>query len=119
MEDLSRCWENLALTEEGLKFSLPESEVAEGFAVAAKFFTKRKINLEAVARTLKSIWKAERGFENRDLGENKALFVFNDEIDMDRVLMLSPWTFDKYLVALHKLETDEQVKTVNFDKASC
>ncbi|KAL0004792.1 hypothetical protein SO802_012353 [Lithocarpus litseifolius] len=37
---------------------------------------------------------------------------------MDRVLMLSPWTFDKYLVALHKLETDEQVKTVNFDKAS-
>ena len=119
MKDLSRCWENLALTEkEGLKFSLPESEVAEGFAVAAKFFTKRKINLEAVARMLRSFWKAEQGFEIRDLGENKALFVFNDEIDMDRVLMLSPWTFDKYLVALHKLETDEQVKTVNFNKAS-
>ncbi|XP_050290323.1 uncharacterized protein LOC126728565 [Quercus robur] len=28
---------------------------------------------------------------------------------MDRVLMLSPWTFDKYLVALYKLETDEQI----------
>lgn len=88
--------QNLALTEkEGLKFSLPKSEVAEGFVVAAKFFTKRKINLEAVARTLKSIWKAERGFEIRDLGENKAPFVFNDEIDMDRVLILSSWTFDK------------------------
>ena len=71
-----------------------------------------------MARTLKSIWKAEWGFEIRDLGKNKGLFVFNDEIDMDRVLMLSPWTFDKYLVALHKLETDEEVKTVNFDKAS-
>ena len=86
MKDLSRYWENLALTEkEGLKFSLPESEVAEGFAVVAKFFTKRKINLEAVARTLKSFWKAEQGFEIRDLGENKALFVFKDEIDMDSV----------------------------------
>lgn len=47
--------------------------------------------------------KTERNFEVSDMGENRNLFKFKKQEDMDRVLLLSPWSFDKYLVILHKL----------------
>lgn len=62
--------------------------------VAGKFCTKRRVNLESVARVLKLVWKTERNFEVCDMGENKVLFKFEKREDMDRVLLLSPWLFD-------------------------
>ena len=81
----------------GLKLSLEDGPVLIG-----KFCTKRRINLESVARVLKTVWKAENGFEVNDLGDNKVMFLFHTMEDMDKVLLLSPWSFDKYLVILHK-----------------
>ena len=48
-------------------------------------------------------------FEVSDLGENKVMFLFQKKDDMDRVLFLSPWSFDKYLLVLHKLVYGEAV----------
>lgn len=105
MDEVTKKWEKLTLTEiEGEECALT-NEVSDGFfAVVAKFFTKRKINLEAVARTFQGVWKADGDFEFQDLGNNRALIVFTDEVDMNRVLPHSPWSFDKYLLALHKLK---------------
>ena len=83
----------------------------------AKFLTKRKVNLEAVARTFRSVWKADGDFEFRDLGNNKALIIFTNEIDMNRILLRSPWSFDKYLMVLHRLGENECVNVVCCDKA--
>ena len=83
----------------------------------AKFLTKRKVNLEAVARTFRSVWKADGDFEFRDLGNNKALIVFTNEIDMNRILLQSPWSFDKYLMVLHRVGENECVNVVCCDKA--
>ncbi|KAL0008463.1 hypothetical protein SO802_009965 [Lithocarpus litseifolius] len=119
MEEVTKRWEKLSLTEpEGVEHDLSSTDVIEGFAIVAKFFTKRRINLEAVAKTLKSAWKIDSDFEVRDLGDNKAIFLFEDEVDMKRVLMNSPWSFDKYLLAIHKLGDDEQIKNIRFDEAS-
>ncbi|XP_075674845.1 uncharacterized protein At4g02000-like [Castanea sativa] len=37
---------------------------------------------------------------------------------MDRVLMLSPWSFDKYLLVLHKLGVGEVVNQLKFNRVS-
>lgn len=37
---------------------------------------------------------------------------------MVRALNNSPWSFDKYLLAIQKLEKDEQIQNISFDKAS-
>ena len=91
--------------------------IDDSFALVAKFFTKRKINLEAVARTFRSAWKSNGDFEFRDLGNNKALIVFTGEVDMNRVLLQSSLTFDKYLLVLHRLGENECVSSVCCDKA--
>ncbi|KAL0010360.1 hypothetical protein SO802_005468 [Lithocarpus litseifolius] len=37
---------------------------------------------------------------------------------MERVLHTGPWTFDKNLLALHKLGEDEQIQNIGFQKIS-
>ena len=64
MEDLAKKCENLKLLEhKGDEVDLDEQEVAEGFILAAKFLTKRRINLEAIVKAFKPIWKTTENFE--------------------------------------------------------
>ena len=71
-----------------------------------------------MARVLRSVWKMTQNFEVSDLGDNKALLLFQNDDDVDKVLLLGPWSFDKYLLALYKLEAGEAVSKARFDKMS-
>lgn len=75
------------------------------------------MNLELVARVLQTVWKTEKNFKVSDVSENKVLFLFQEE-DMDRVLLLNPWSFDKYLLVLHKLGVGDVVNKLKFNEAS-
>ena len=94
---------------EGSEVDLSPLENGAGFVLAGKFCMKRRVNLESVARVLRTVWRTEKNFEVSDVGENKVLFLFQQEENLDKVLMLSPWSFDKYLLVLHKLEVGEMV----------
>ena len=61
-----------------------------GPILVGKFYTKRWVNLESVARILKIAWKTKENFEMSDLGENRALFLFKMKDDLDKVLLLGP-----------------------------
>ena len=67
-------------------------------------------------RTLKSMWKTEKCFDIRDLGSNMVLVLFDEEYDLDHILMRGPWSFD--ILGLYKLEKNEAVKHARFDRAS-
>lgn len=74
--------------------------------------------MEAVMCTQKSMWKTENSLDIRDLGSNMVLVLFDDEDDLDHILMRGPWSFDKYLLGLYKLKNNESVKNAQFDRAS-
>lgn len=119
MDEVTKKWGNLSLIErEEVEHDLQDTGLVEGVAIVAKFFMNRRVNLEAVATTLKSAWRMDFNFEVRDLGENKAIFLFEDETDMVHILTNGPWSFDKYLVAIHKLGEEEQIQNICFDKVS-
>ncbi len=84
------------------------------FVLAAKFFTKRIVNAESVARTFKPLWKTTRGFTVKDMGENWMVFTFDDGVDLDRVLFNEPWTYDKFLVTFQKIDSDISIDSVIF-----
>ena len=118
MDEVAKQWEKLTLTDlEGEECALREDMVDGSCVVVVRFLTKWKVNLEVVARTFRSAWKADGDFEFRDLGNNRALIVFTDEVDMNRVLLQGPWSFDKYLMALHKLGENECITSVSCNKA--
>ena len=84
----------------------------------AKFLTKRVVNLEAVMRTLKPLWRSVHDFNGRDMGNNRVLFRFTDTANMERVLVNGLWSFDKYLILLKRLEDVQSFSEVVFDSCS-
>lgn len=112
-------WEKFSLSEsEGDKFAVQEESGLGDFLLAAKFYTRRALNMEAIAKTFKLLWRTRKGFEIRDMGNHMMLFVFSDEADIDRVLQGEPWTFDKHLVALKKMEKSEVIRELDFSRTS-
>ena len=103
MDDILYNWKKLSLTkEEDTKLSLSKSKNIRNkeFVLAAKFLTKRALNVEAIGRTFKPLWRAKKEFKVREARDHILLFVFELESDAERVLANEPWTFDKHVVLL-------------------
>ena len=115
MDAMASMWETFSLTEhEDDIFDLDPSLESPAFVLAAKFFTRRTVNVEAIARTFKPLWKTARGFTVKDMGENRMVFTFEDEVDLERVLLNEPWTYDKYLVILQRVDSDVSIDSMVF-----
>ncbi|KAK7860070.1 hypothetical protein CFP56_042179 [Quercus suber] len=119
MEDIANRCASLRLSDiEECEVDLTPPMQEAKHVLAGKFCTKRRVNLKLVVRVLKSIWRTEKNFEVCDMGDNKALIHFEEANDLDKVLLLRPWSFDKYLVVLHKLRAGEAVNKLTFNRAS-
>uniref|UniRef100_A0A7N2MKR5 DUF4283 domain-containing protein n=1 Tax=Quercus lobata TaxID=97700 RepID=A0A7N2MKR5_QUELO len=44
------------------------------------------------------MWKTEKSFDIRDLGSNMVLILFDEEYDLNHILMRGPWSFDKWML---------------------
>ena len=118
MEDFYSSWEKLSLFEkENTGFVLPNIPKRNEFIIAAKFLTTRALNTEAVGRTFKQVWRCSDGFKIRNLDDHKVLFMFDDERDVNRILLNQPWSFDKHLVVVQKYNRGIQLNSLTFDTA--
>lgn len=69
MEDLTRRCNNLSLSVwEGEKVVLSGTNQASDCVIAAKFFTKRALNMEAVGRTFRPLWHTKESFHITNWG---------------------------------------------------
>ena len=117
MESLSEKWEKFSLSEhEGNKFHMEDGEPEQGYFLAARFYTSRSLNMEAIANTFKLLWRTRKGFEVQDIGNHRVLFEFRDALDIDKVLRREPWSFDKFLVALKRVSRNIDVKNLVFNR---
>ena len=54
----------------------------------------------------------------KDMGDHVVLFVFMESLDADRVLLCEPWSYDKHLVSLRRMEKNISAQDFNFDKTA-
>ena len=102
MEDLTGRWARLSLnTKASQTVKLVDDVIDKSKTLVAKFFIKCRTNLDAIDRTLKSMWRFGGAFEIRDLGANTVLIIFEDVVDVNRILMQGPCYFDKYSIGLY------------------
>ena len=50
------------MEEEGSTYKSETFKQGGGYVVVAKFFTRRVLSMEAIARTFKSVWQTKKGF---------------------------------------------------------
>lgn len=119
MEELTMRWKKLSLSKaEGKKCDLSKDKKSQEHVLAAKFFTQRMVNIEAVARTFRLIWLTKRNFKVSMAGENILLIAFELKIDVEKVLQGEPWVFDRHLVVLQLYDGSFPVQELSFDKTS-
>ncbi len=119
MESIEEMWQKFSLSEkEGLDVDLARTSQQPEHILVAKFLTTRMLNIDSVARTFKPLWKTRQSFTVQDLGRNRVAFVFKDEMDLERVLVNEPWSYDKYLVVFQRLHEDETISDSKFSHVS-
>lgn len=68
-----------------------------------------------LVETFKQLWQCSNGFKIRSFDDHKALFVFDDVRDVNRILQREPWSFDKHVVVLQKYEKDVSLGDLKFE----
>jgi len=86
----TREWSRLSLSEEGTWFVLNNNLRTQEFIIAAKFLMKCALNVDVVIRTFKSLWRSQNGFKAKNLGDHILLFIFDNKIEVDKVLLSEP-----------------------------
>ena len=86
--------------------------------MAAKFLTRRILNMEAIAKKFTLLWKTRKGFEIRDMGDHMVTFAFPNASDIDRIPLGEPWTFDRHLVVLEKMKNSDANEELGFNLTS-
>nr|POF10819.1 hypothetical protein CFP56_03488 [Quercus suber] len=70
MDDITRKCASLSLnTKEAQTVSLAPDVVNNSRILVARLFTKRRVNMEALVRTLKSMWRSVQNFEKNPANE--------------------------------------------------
>lgn len=102
----------------GSKFAIRDDPGVEEHVLVEKFLTRRAFNMEAIAKTFTLLWKTRKVFEIRDMGDHRVLFISPDASDIDRVLMVEPWTFDRHLVVLEKMNNSDDIEELSFNQTN-
>ena len=115
MEELSNRWKKLTLsTSEDNPVALRPDRKKREFVLAGKFFTRRTLNVEVVAKTFRPLWRTKGDFNISVGGENILLFAFELEVDAERVFQSEPWAFDRHLVIFERYDGYSPLHTLGF-----
>ncbi|XP_075473867.1 uncharacterized protein At4g02000-like [Primulina tabacum] len=69
--------------------------------------TDRNVNFKAMKNILADLWRPVRGVHISEIGDNRLLFQFFHQMDLERILEGGPWTFDNQFIILHHLQEGE------------
>ena len=92
MEELTKSWSCLTLLDiEGSNIQIKEEEAVTDFVLAAKFLTKRALNIDAIAKTFTPLWRSKNGFKIKKEGDHIIPFTFDNRKEIDQILEAKPW----------------------------
>ena len=119
MEELTKTWNSLTRSEyEGSNFRIKEEQAKREFILAAKFLTKRALNIDAIAKTFTPLWRSKNGFSIKKESDHVVLFAFEDKSEMEKVMEAEPWSFDKCLMVLQRYGREMDVGDMKFTKVT-
>ncbi|GAV61211.1 DUF4283 domain-containing protein [Cephalotus follicularis] len=78
---------------------------------------KKRFNKEMMKRSMRPLWKTDKGLRIRDINLNLFLFMFNEEEDRSRVIMVSPWLYDRCVQLLKPIDENTHPSNIKLDHA--
>ena len=117
MAGLEDLWAWFTLTEDEERGAdVLNQEDVEVHRLVGRFFTKRVLNDDVVARTFKPLWKLASKLKIRDSGDNVLIFEFEDILDLEQVLEYEPWSYEKSLIAFQRVHDVELIPHLEYNQ---
>ncbi|KAK9998382.1 hypothetical protein SO802_017985 [Lithocarpus litseifolius] len=107
-EELEELWKKLTFTEEedaGIELDSTSTRAARRVGkccAVMKILTQRSINVFALRKNLRMLWKPNKGMQISELEEELFLVEFGDEKDKKKVLDMCPWSYEKQLILIQE-----------------
>lgn len=68
--------------------------------------------------TFRPLWRTKESFHITNAGNNILLFAFDMEVDVEKVLLGEPWSFDCHLVVLQRFDGSKPIRDLEFKTCS-
>ncbi|KAK7857388.1 uncharacterized protein CFP56_017742 [Quercus suber] len=123
-EELEELWKKLTFTEEedvGIVIDSSSTKAAKEVGkccAVMKILTQRCINLDALRKNLRMLWKPNKGVQISEIDEDLFLVEFGDEKDKKRVMEMCPWSYEKQLVLIQDFDGELTPKEIDLRWAS-
>ncbi|MBA0706332.1 hypothetical protein Golax_018449, partial [Gossypium laxum] len=98
---------NLTLTDEEEEAFVEDATVVDqnlNLCLVGRCLTDSIVHFPSLRNTMADLWHPLRGICISDLGDRRVLFQFYHEVDIQRVLVGTPWFFNKHLIVFHRLK---------------
>ncbi|XP_030502803.2 uncharacterized protein LOC115717973 [Cannabis sativa] len=122
-------WDMKGIEEEILRVQVAEEEedvAIEGgeeddgidarWCVVGRFLSDRDVDFETMQNVLASLWKPGMGMFVKELPPDRYFFQFYHEVDIQRVITGSPWTFNRMQLILTRLQEGDDPQKVLLKK---
>uniref|UniRef100_A0A803NUT6 Reverse transcriptase domain-containing protein n=1 Tax=Cannabis sativa TaxID=3483 RepID=A0A803NUT6_CANSA len=80
-----------------------EEGIDDRWCLVGRFLTNRLIDFDKMQNILASLWQPGMGMFVKKLEDNRFLFQFYHEVDIQRVINGSPWTYDRMQLIIQRL----------------
>lgn len=115
MENITQAINNITLEEEEESvLAFAEDNITDQgetgvvcnakLCLVGRFLTEGVLDFQAMQQTLAALWRPGKGVYIRELDVNLFMFQFYHEIDINRVLEGSPWTFNRKVLIISRME---------------
>lgn len=115
MESITQAMNNILLEEEeegGIALDVENATANEEqthnwdakLYLVGRFLTEGVLDFQAMQQTMAALWKPGKGVYIRELGVNLFMFQFYHEIDIKRVVEGSPWTFNRKVLIISRMQ---------------
>ena len=107
-EELEELWKKLMFTEEedtGIELDSRSTIAARKvgkYCDVMKILSQRSINVDALRKNLRMLWKPNKGVQISEIEEELFLVEFSDEKDKKKMLDMRPWSYKKKLVLIQE-----------------
>ncbi|KAH1114388.1 hypothetical protein J1N35_007766, partial [Gossypium stocksii] len=73
------------------------------------FLMASVVHFPTMWNIMANLWHLLRGVQISDLGDRPFLFKFFHKMDIKKVIEGVPWTFNSYLLIIHRLNENEEL----------
>lgn len=123
MESITQAMNNIILDEEEEEvLALEDDNVNEQgkaqfvcdakLCLVGRFLTEGIMDFQAIQQTLAALWRPGKGVYIKELDVNLFLFQFYHEIDINRVIEGSPWTFNRKVLIISRMKEGDNPRCV-------